>query len=89
MGGYEIDSPWKRSKEVGELSASVYNCLMFSARVTVCCVQKSNCFMKSSIACLLSVEAEQIRKNLMKTTDLAKLIPLLRNYWKEILWINK
>lgn len=55
MGGYQIDSPWKRSKEVGELSASVYNCLMFSARVTVCCVQKSNCFMKSSIACLPAV----------------------------------
>ena len=63
----------KGLKKVGELSASVYNCLMFSARVTVSCVEK-NCIMKSSVACLLSVDAEHIKKTLTKTMDMAKLI---------------
>lgn len=73
----------KGLKKVGELSASVYNCLMFLVRVAVSCVQKKNCIMKSSIACLISEDAEQIKKTLMKTMDLAKLIPLHRNYTKD------
>lgn len=70
----------KGLKKAGELSASVYNCLMFSDGATVSGVQKKNCVLKSSIACLL---AERVKKTLMKTTDLAKLIPLFRNYIKE------
>lgn len=69
----------KGLKKAGELSASVYNCIMFSDGATVSCVQK-NCILKSSIACLL---AECVKKTLMKTTDLAKLIPCFRNYRKE------
>lgn len=39
--------------------------------------------MKSSIACLAFVDAEHIKKTFMKTMDLAKLIPLLKNYRKK------
>ena len=66
-------------RKVGELSASVYNCLMFSARVSVSCNKKTSCILKSSIPCLLSVDAEHIKKTLTQTVDLA----LLRNYRKK------
>lgn len=63
---------------IAEISASVYHCFVFSARVTVSCRRnrKEKNILKNSMALLAFADAELVKKTLRKVTGLAKLILL-------------